>query len=53
MIFSCPDNSALVSLTLPTSLVAISDYACNGCSSLSTVTIPTYVRYTAMEILTS
>ena len=35
------DASALVALTLPTSLVVISDYACNGCSALLAVTIPT------------
>jgi hypothetical protein len=34
-------NSKLLSVILPTSLVAISDYAFEYCSALLTVTIPT------------
>jgi len=34
-------NSDLVSVVLPTSLVAISSYAFYGCSALQTIIIPT------------
>ena len=38
-------NSKLTSVSLPTSLVAISDGAFSQCNALQTITIPTYVDY--------
>jgi hypothetical protein len=40
-LFCFVDNSNLVSVVLPTSLVAIPDYAFAACSALPTITIPT------------